>query len=276
MYNIKLYDCYHKQTRILKNDIVYPIQVGKQLSNIKLDMQGDNTGDNISEKNPFYNELAGTYWIWKNVKADIVGVFHYRRYLNFINRDTKEYYLTDNILQKYGICKNQIKNIMGNCDIIVPQKTKKTKVSIYEYYKKEHIINDLDVVIDIVKKMYPSKVGLINTYFYHNSQMYVGNILISKKEIFDIYAKWLFDILFEVEKQIQNGVSLRNDYQQRVYGFLAERLTGLFLQLNPQYAVKEVPMLFILEDAKKWKKYKMRRLRKKILNILTFGLFSKK
>ncbi|MBQ7303353.1 MAG: DUF4422 domain-containing protein, partial [Alphaproteobacteria bacterium] len=101
MYNIKLYDCYHKQTRILKNDIVYPIQVGKQLSNIKLDMQGDNTGDNISEKNPFYNELAGTYWIWKNVKADIVGVFHYRRYLNFINRDTKEYYLTDNILQKY-------------------------------------------------------------------------------------------------------------------------------------------------------------------------------
>lgn len=39
-----------------------------------VDMLGDDTGDNISEKRDMYNELTVQYWAWKNVEADYYGL----------------------------------------------------------------------------------------------------------------------------------------------------------------------------------------------------------
>ncbi len=46
-------------------------------------MRGDDSGENISEKNPQYCELTPQYWAWKNENFDFAGFFHYRRYLSF-------------------------------------------------------------------------------------------------------------------------------------------------------------------------------------------------
>jgi hypothetical protein len=40
----------------------------------------NNTGNHTSEKNPFYCELTGAYWAWKNLDTDLIGLVHYRRY----------------------------------------------------------------------------------------------------------------------------------------------------------------------------------------------------
>jgi len=269
---IKLFSCYHKDYPIFENNIVSPIHVGKACSNNTLSFIGDDINDNISNKNPYFCELTATYWIWKNIKADVVGLFHYRRYLNLLDDNTKDYYLNNCILDKYGITQDNIKSLLNDFDIVVPCQTQATNISVYDYYKKEHIIEDLDITLDVIKELHPSYFEIAKSYFLENSQMYCGNMLIANKEIFDEYAQWLFSILFAVEKRIHSNVINRNTYQQRVYGFLAERLMGVFLKTRQDLRVKEVPLLFLEEDIKRWKKYKFRRFKKKVLTYFTLGI----
>lgn len=61
------------------DDIYLPVHVGKK-GKTDLGYQGDDTGDNISDKNTNYCELTGLYWAWKNLKADYKGLSHYRRH----------------------------------------------------------------------------------------------------------------------------------------------------------------------------------------------------
>jgi hypothetical protein len=103
--NIKILVCTHKKSDFPKDDIYLPIQVGKSISDIDLDIQGDNTGDNISEKNPYYAELTGQYWGWKNLKdVKYVGLCHYRRYFDLSSIKRKNGQMDfDRIFKKYDI-----------------------------------------------------------------------------------------------------------------------------------------------------------------------------
>ena len=74
----EIYVVSHKDIRMPEGNIYIPVQVGPA----KDDFSGfvrDNTGENISEKNPNYCELTAQYWAWKNRKADVKGLVHYRR-----------------------------------------------------------------------------------------------------------------------------------------------------------------------------------------------------
>ena len=141
-------------------------------------------------------------------------------------------------------------------------------------YKKGHIASDYDLILDIIKEKYPemynTAVNVSNKHY-----MYAANMLICKKELFDKYANWLFDILFETEKRIQQDVLTRDDYQQRVYGFLSERLMNVFISYHSELKVKEVPLLFYEENEKKYKKARrkkfIRNVKHKLLSIFGIG-----
>ena len=53
--------CCHKEDIMATAEPYMPLQVGKDISKIDLNIQGDNTGDNISCKNQSYCELTGMY-----------------------------------------------------------------------------------------------------------------------------------------------------------------------------------------------------------------------
>ena len=76
----KIIVCAHKKDFVMDNELYMPLQVGKAIAKVDLGFQGDDTGDNISAKNPNYCELTGLYWAWKNLDADYIGLAHYRRH----------------------------------------------------------------------------------------------------------------------------------------------------------------------------------------------------
>lgn len=271
---IKIFTCYHKSDHLLKSDIIVPLQVGKAIAKTDLGISGDDSNDNISDKNPYFCELTATYWIWKNVSADYVGLFHYRRFLNFLTEDTKSNILTDNFLDKYGITDSNIMALLEQYDVILPKKTDKISLTLYDFYKKVHVIEDIDCMLSVIQEKYPTIYPLSESILKNQSQGYFANMIITSKSFFDEYASWIFDILFTVEDRIQSQLLNREPYQQRVYGFLSERLMTIFIAYKQQtqgIRIKELPSLFIESDPNQWKKYQRRRMKRKILRRLGFN-----
>lgn len=77
--DIKILVAAHKKYWMLDDSVYLPIQVGAAL-HPALGYVLDNTGDNISAKNPNYCELTALYWAWKNLDCEYIGLCHYRRY----------------------------------------------------------------------------------------------------------------------------------------------------------------------------------------------------
>ena len=77
--SIKIIVATHKKAKMPTQNSYLPIQVGASI-NPDLGYTKDNTGENISNKNPYYSELTGLYWAWKNLDSDYIGLVHYRRY----------------------------------------------------------------------------------------------------------------------------------------------------------------------------------------------------
>ena len=59
-----------------------PICVGPNKDSFPKNIQRDDTGDNIANRNNQYSELTALYWAWKNLNADYIGIVHYRRYMS--------------------------------------------------------------------------------------------------------------------------------------------------------------------------------------------------
>ncbi|HBS4533764.1 TPA: DUF4422 domain-containing protein, partial [Klebsiella pneumoniae] len=52
--SVKIYTSHHKPSAFLNAAIIKPLHVGKANSYNEIGCPGDDTGDNISFKNPFY------------------------------------------------------------------------------------------------------------------------------------------------------------------------------------------------------------------------------
>ena len=249
MKDIKIYVATHKKAKLPDLEEYIPLQVGAALHD-DLGYLRDDKGDNISKKNPFYCELTGLYYIWKNEKADIVGLTHYRRYFFKSIRNTK----LDNVIDK-----KYIENILKDYDIILPKKDYFI-TTIIEQYKKIHKTDDLEKCGEIIKEKY-------NDYYdsyqriMKRKGIYCYNMFIMKKKQFDEYMKWLFGIFEELEKKID--ISNYDDYNKRIYGFLSERLLNVWLDKN-NLKIKEIPV-YNVEDKKVVQiKGKMKNVIKKI------------
>jgi hypothetical protein len=146
-----LFAAYHRPYPIPPVDFIYPVQAGKALSKLKLDLPGDDTGDQISERNEFYSELTILYWLWKNfdrTQMKYWGIVHYRRYFcldntigRLSNKKIYSYHESGDDIPKVineEFYKTVVKDLQEN-DLILPKqmhvyKKKGVTKSITEHY----------------------------------------------------------------------------------------------------------------------------------------------
>lgn len=253
--DIKIIICCHYDTYVPKNDYFFPIQTGVANSTRRFEnMQSDNEGDNISNKNDYYCELTAHYWAWKNIKSDFIGFFHHRRYLNFSEKIYQEdgwgniVYdtLNENVLDDLSINTETLKKIIPQYDIIVPNGRiiPANEKNLYEQYcdgPGQHK-EDLDLLIETIVKKHPEYEKVVQSYLYSNNA-YECNMYIMRSDLFKQYAEFAFDILFEVEKHID--FEHYNVMESRVMGFLAERLFGIWFTFNKdKYRILELQKTF--------------------------------
>ncbi|MBB2201037.1 DUF4422 domain-containing protein [Gluconacetobacter tumulisoli] len=226
---------------MLSGSCFIPIQVGKTLSGEDIYPVTDGTGDNISERNHSFCELTALYWIWKNTSGqDYVGLFHYRRHLDFslVERVEDQWgrvvypaldaeYVDANNLTDAGAA-----FFIGNKDIILPRLWNVENAgsrTMRDHYGNgsHHNIADYDLAIEILKDKYPSYAPF--AWKVNESQAgYFTNMFVMRRSIFDQYCAWLFDILFELEKRIDlSEYSIQED---RVFGYISEWLMNIFVE----------------------------------------------
>lgn len=229
---IKIFVVYHRDSPRIEHEPFVPIQVG---SGAPLGMLRDNTGDNISAKNPNYCELTAQYWIWKNVKdADVVGLCHYRRIPSFTNDDSAEFSdFSEETCQRFGWTQERISDLMRENDILLPPCWAVFPVgepgnvmSPYDFYARHHRENDMRVALDVIREKTPELADSAERVLLQGTEQCFGCISVMRKSLFDAYSEWLFTVLFEVEKRITLP---KNREEARLFGFLAEALLNVWV-----------------------------------------------
>lgn len=224
MKDIKLIVATHKKYEMPKDDMYLPLYVGSQ-GKESIGFERDDNGINISEKNPFFCELTGLYWAWKNLNADYVGLCHYRRHFTLNKKIPK------NEEEKFEILlsKEEADKILENTDIILPKKRKYYIENLYNHYKHTLYIETLDEAGKIIEEKYPEYLNEFEK-LHKRTSAHMFNMLIMKKEKLDEYCTWLFDILFELEKRM--GQKEFDTFHSRFYGRVSELLLDVWIDTN--------------------------------------------
>ena len=257
---IKIFSFYYKNTPLLIQDDIYcPIMAGNVFVNNKNKIQGDDTDDNISVKNRNYSELTGLYWVWKNTHEDIVGSCHYRRYFSskpepFLYKLKRLLYLPIGLYKKrYGLIytnniscflpriikKEEIEILMSEHDAVLP-KARKLKYTVEEHYRRYHNREDLRLLASILSQKHPDYVASFQTLL-KSKRLYSNNMFILHNNHFQEFMEWLFDLLFEFERQI--NIEQYSGYQERILGFIAERLLNVWF-IKKELDIIELPVIY--------------------------------
>ena len=233
--NIKLLIAAHKKYQIPEDKMYFPLHVGAEGKNSIEGFTPDNSGDNISSKNPYYCELTGLYWAWKNLDAEYIGLCHYRRYFSI----SKQLPKTEDEKFKVVLTQAQAEEKLLKADIILPKARNYYIETIYNHYKHTMYIEPLDIAGKIIAEKYPEYSDEFE-HLKHTTKLHAFNMFIMKKDILDKYCTWLFDILGEVEKQVDT--SQYSDFHKRFFGRISERLLDVWIRTNKLNYV-EVPVI---------------------------------
>ena len=183
----------------------HPIQAGAELTDKSIAEIKDNTGVHISAKNRMYCEMSAVYWIWKNTDHDWIGIEHYRRHL----------------LVKPEMLSDEVDAILTVPYICYPH----TVTQLLRYVSEDV----LDALLKALKELHPDKYEDYYNILYGKYQ-YNYNMVCARKEVFDNYCSWFFEITEYMEKTY--GAEVPELIETRAFSYVAEVLTNIYFMYH--------------------------------------------
>ena len=263
MSNLKMY-CITVQDShldLIRSLNYIPVGLGNNI-NSKL-FTRDNTGKNISQKNPFYGEYTFHYWLWKNnlnkINSQWVGFCQYRKF--FAKKDLNVEGLTfeelqNNLIKNINFPDQDFDCILGNQFSVENFKFSKifrnhlrefiSKPSLFFDKKKRNLKFHFDLFhgkgnLDLaIKYLNDEDKKDFKIFMENRTSFNPHNMFICRTDILQEYYKTIFPWLEKCE-EVFGFKNLKGYGLQRIYGFLAERFLSYWL--NKHYRVKELPIV---------------------------------
>lgn len=237
--NIKILIATHKNYKMPEDSMYLPIHAGKECSSLTLPFTGDNTGENISHKNPNYCELTVLYWAWKNLDADYIGLAHYRRYFT---KHKPLLFFQDKF--SHILNSTQVEPLLNKYSVILPKPRNYFIETNYSHFIHAHPAESMELTKQILKERYPSYLSAYDLVM-KRTKAHRFNMFIMNQTQFHDYCSWLFDILFTLESKLD--ITGYDAYNRRIYGFISERLLDVYLEAN-KLPYTELPVLFMEQE----------------------------
>ena len=236
--SVNIFICTHKEFEPIVHNEAYKIINAREIEP-KLPLKDD-----------FYSELYQFKYVADNLELPkYIGFCHYRRYFSFL----------DNM--------PNMDEIFSNYDAIC-SKPKVLNTNVKLQYLTCHNIEDLYIIGGIIAEKYPEQANMWHN-FINGNILIPYNMFIMKREDFKEYIDFIFSILDEYLKIIGTDINKRIydnyekyikgfypnnsvEYQYRIGGYAAERLTNLFM-MHKFKKIKTYPVI-VTEDKYKQNK----------------------
>ena len=268
--DIKILVAMHKPYQVASGEDYLPLQVGasgKKVIRVTKGHEGttallrDDEGDNISSQNPYYCELTGLYYGWKNIKADAIGLVHYRRYFSMKSKSyCKKHGAFDSVLTH-----DEAVALLTRADIIVPKKRHYYIESLYSHYAHTLDGRHLDEAKKIIAEKYPEYMNAL-VKVYARSWGYMFNMAIMPSVYLDEYCTWVFDVLKDLESAVD--IDGLDAFSARLFGRVSEILFNVWVEKRQEEGLSVVECPVIDMEPINWPK--------KILGFLQAKFFGKK
>lgn len=260
--------CLHDHSLDLVKSLGY-IPVGLGLNKFSNGWLRDNTGENISDKNPFYGEYSFHYWLWKNHLNDLpndkwLGTSGYRYHWSQqkkIKSDELNKIINQENFSKFIF--KEIPNEWDNYEVVLGDEMlmNQWKLSkIFKHAKKKFLLNPkffikknqniklhfdvfhgeglLEKAIQQLNKK--DQEGFENFVNTKNSFNRENLFFCRSKKLLNEYYNCTFTWLEKCEEIF--GFNLHGYGKKRIYAFLVERFVSYWFQKNSHYI--EWPIFF--------------------------------
>lgn len=208
----------HKQYWVPQDRCYFPVHVGAEGKVTIANFQRDDEGDNISYLNSNFCELTAQYWAWKNLRSEAVGLVHYRRYFAGRTLGARRSRIATGayLLER-----------LKETPVILPRKRNYVIETNWSQYVHAHNEQDLVVARRVLAERWPDYVEAFDTCM-KRTYGHRFNMFVMRRDVFDEYSKWLFDVLFAIRDKLD--LSGYSEYDRRVFGFISERLIDPWIE----------------------------------------------